>query len=446
MKFEGSIFKNKMGLIKPILIGATLSVAAVAAAYSISGKSTKPTVLTKSEPPIELAALSPTQTIAPTRDDALPEFQTEAYKPVIDAAIERIYSALSRHALNDALEETDKLLSEFPNFTLAHLLKGDILSLKAGRPVKVIGDVPKVPRSKRNDLNSLRAEAVARFKAIKDRPSGQLLPSELMVLNQAEKYIILVDASRSRLFLYENSFPHPRLVTDFYISQGRKGAVKQREGDLRTPIGVYTITELLTKEKITDFYGPMALPIDYPNSWDLRQGKTGYGIWLHGMPKTSVSRPPLDSEGCVVLANQDLIALRNFVDVGTTRVIISEQLDFVPADLWQVQRRTALRVIKSWKDDLEKGLNAGLRHYASNVLIDGHDLIDWQVSNNLFERSFGQIQLDDLTIVKYPFEEEEMMRVSFRQTDNVQGTVLKDQFWMKVGTEWKIVQEETTNL
>lgn len=395
--------------------------------------------------PVQLAALVPQEKIQPKQISAEIASQM-GYRPVIDSAVESIYNAMSANDLNTALIETDRLLEEFPNFSLGYLLRGDILSLKAGRAIDFIGDVPKLPRSKRDELENLRQEAIARFKAVKDRPNKDLLPSELMVLDSKQAYVILIDTSRSRLFLYENSFPHPRLVTDFYISQGKRGAVKNREGDKRTPIGVYTITELLPKEKLTDFYGPIALPIDYPNAWDKRLGKTGYGIWLHGMPEEYVSRPPKDSDGCVVLANQDLLALQQFVDIGSTMVVISEHLDFVPSDVWQVQRRSALRVVKSWKDDLEKGLSSGLQHYAQNVLIDGQDLISWQKSLGLTEKSFGQIRVNNLNVLRYPIPEGDMMRITFDREDEINGLKQIEQFWMKIGTTWKIVQEQSTNI
>jgi len=372
-------------------------------------------------------------------------FDQASYEPVIDKAVEDIYIALSNHELNKALDLTNRLLAEFPNFFLGHMLKGDILSLKAGRPLKDIGDMPNVPTAKTEELAELREEAVARFKAVKDRPQRDLLPAELVQLNNGQRYVILVDTTRSRLFLYENAFPQPRLVTDFYVSQGKMGAVKVREGDKRTPIGVYTITELLPKEKLTDFYGPMALPINYPNSWDKRLGKTGYGIWLHGMPKTYVSRPPKASDGCVVLANQDLLALKKFVDIGNTQVVISERLDFVPVDVWQSHRKAALRMVDTWKKDLEKGFSKGIYHYASDVIIDGQGLVEWQQKNQIASKSFGKITIDDLTVMRYP-SDKDMMLVSFKQEDKLSGEILKQQYWMKVGTRWQIVQEDTRKL
>ena len=374
-------------------------------------------------------------------------FNREGYRPVIDSAVEQIYHALNANQLSEALRLTDRLLTEFPNFHVAHMLRGDILSMKAGRPLRGIGDIPNAPATKREELADLRAEAIARLKAVSDRPPKELLPSELIELDSDQAYIILVDTARSRLFLYENAFPYPRLVTDFYVSQGRMGAVKAREGDKRTPIGVYTITELLPKEKLAEFYGPMALPINYPNTWDKRQGKTGYGIWLHGMPKQFASRPPKASDGCVVLANQDILALKQYVKVGNTQVVIGERLNFVSHEDWQAQRKTAIRMVKTWRDDLEKGLNtASAYHYASDVLIDGLNFDQWQKSKSLDQKSFGRIRIDDITMMRYPSEKEDMMWVSFKQADDVSGEVRKQQYWMKVGSRWQIVQEDTEQL
>jgi murein L,D-transpeptidase YafK len=372
-------------------------------------------------------------------------FNSASYEPVIDKAVENIYMALSKHELNSALAMADQLINQFPNFHLGHMLKGDILSLKAGRPLKNIGDIPNVPKGKQEELVELREEAIARFKAVKDRPQRDLLPAELIELRDDQRYVILVDTTRSRLFLYENAFPQPRLVTDFYISQGKQGAVKEREGDKRTPIGIYTITELLPKEKLTDFYGPIALPIDYPNAWDKRLGKTGYGIWLHGMPSTYVSRPPKASDGCVVLANQDLLALKKFVDIGNTQVLISERLDFVPLGVWQSHRKAALNMLEDWKNDLEKGFEKGIYHYAINVKIDGQGLIEWQHEKQITNKSFGKININDLTVMRYP-SDQDMMLVSFKQEDELYGETRKEQYWIKAGSRWQIVQEDSYKL
>lgn len=45
-------------------------------------------------------------------------------------------------------------------------------------------------------------------------------------------------------------------------------------------------------------------------------GRNGYGIWLHGTPSDTFSRPPRTSDGCVVLANTDLDEIARRLQVG----------------------------------------------------------------------------------------------------------------------------------
>jgi len=113
-------------------------------------------------------------------------------------------------------------------------------------------------------------------------------------------------------------------MTDYYVSQGRYGVNKAKEGDQRTPLGVYYVNARIPGPKLPDFYGTGALPINYPNEWDKRNGRSGSGIWLHGTPSDNFSRPPLSSDGCVVLANPDLQSLYATAEVGKTVVVISD--------------------------------------------------------------------------------------------------------------------------
>lgn len=102
-------------------------------------------------------------------------------------------------------------------------------------------------------------------------------------------------------------------------------------------------------------------------------------------------------------------------------------------------------MVNTWKTDLEKGFSKGIYHYASDVKIDGMDLIEWQKTNQVTNRSFGDIELEDLSVMRYP-SDQDMMVVSFKQQDDVSGSVRKQQYWIKVGTRWQIVQEDSVKL
>ncbi|HEY5638381.1 MAG TPA: L,D-transpeptidase family protein, partial [Burkholderiales bacterium] len=219
----------------------------------------------------------------------------------VPAATERELSAvidsIRGNRLDEAMLRVERLIARSPNFRLAHLIRGDLL-LARGRPLQTFGDVSKtVPREKVEDL---RDEALVRLRAYRERPVQDRVPRYVLQMNAEQRYAIVVDSVKSRLYVFENVDGRARLFTDYYVSLGKRGVEKTREGDQKTPIGVYHVTANLPRSKLTDFYGSGAFPINYPNAWDRRLGRNGFGIWLHGTPSDTYSRPPRASDGCIV--------------------------------------------------------------------------------------------------------------------------------------------------
>jgi hypothetical protein len=223
-------------------------------------------------------------------------------RPDPDMMLIEVYKDLGARHLRDALAKADMLVAAYPNFQLGHLVRGDLLLMQThevDRFGAVNGAAPEA-------LASLRQEASARLKALYERPGPGLVPRAVLQLRRDQKKVLLVDASRSRLYVYENRQGQLRFERDFYISQGKLGVDKAREGDQKTPLGVYYVTGRLAGRRLPDLYGVGALPISYPKEWDRLHGRDGSGIWLHGTPARNYSRPPLSSDGCVVLTNPDL--------------------------------------------------------------------------------------------------------------------------------------------
>ena len=227
--------------------------------------------------------------------------------------LSRILDEIEQNRLDTALDLTESLLKQYPNFRLANLIKGDLL-LARRMPLTTFGNASNAPQEK---LSDLRDEVIARLKAYRNRAAtANYVPRYLLQMPPDQEHAIVVDTQKSRLYLYKNDNGRPRFVADYYISHGKLGGDKTREGDNRTPTGVYHVTSHLSPEKLGDFYGSGAFPINYPNEWDKRQGRGGHGIWLHGTPSDTYSRPPKASEGCVVLSNVDLDSLSKNLPIG----------------------------------------------------------------------------------------------------------------------------------
>jgi len=360
----------------------------------------------------------------------------------VEALLNRAFEDIGRQRFDAALDHIEALIRARPNFRLAHLIKGDLLLAKA-RPLATLGNAPNGPADRIMDL---REEAVARLRAYREPHSSDQVPGYLLQLLPEQKYAIVVDTGRSRLYLFQNEGGQPRYVGDYYISTGKRGALKLRAGDQKTPIGVYHVTSSLPRKKLSDFYGNGAFPINYPNEWDRRQGRNGHGIWLHGTPSDTYSRPPRASDGCVVLSNSDLDALATHLQIGLTPVIISEEVEWLSVEEWKAERRSFLQALDAWRADWESlDTDRYLGHYSPSFAANGQDRDAWgrhkrQVNG---AKSWVKVRVSDLSLLRTPGKEEVVV-VTFSQdyrSNNLSNVMKKRQYWLREGGRWRIVYE-----
>jgi murein L,D-transpeptidase YafK len=354
-----------------------------------------------------------------------------------------VFQSIEANRLDEAMKRVDLLIREHPNFRLAHLVRGDLLLAKT-RPLQTFGNVAKtVPPEK---IEGLRDEALARLRAHRQRPTDGRLPRHVLQMNPGQKHAIVVDSRHSRLYLFENAAGRPHLVGDYYVTLGKNGVDKTREGDQKTPIGVYYVTANLPRQKLTDFYGSGAFPISYPNELDRSKGRNGHGIWLHGVPSAMYSRPPRASDGCIVLANSDLDAVGRYVQVGLTPVIITDEIEWTDAAAVEAERRSLAASIEEWRADWESRDAARyLSHYSARFKSGGQDLAAWDAHKRKVNgaRSFIRIGLSQVSMFRYP-REVDFVVVTFDQdyrSDGLSNTMRKRQYWIKEGARWKILYE-----
>ena len=258
----------------------------------------------------------------------------------------------------------------------------------------------------------------------------------------------MVDSRRSRLYLFENVAGRPQFVADYYVTLGKGGVDKTREGDQKTPIGVYHVTASLPRQKLADFYGAGAYPISYPNEWDRRLGRNGYGIWVHGTPPDTYSRPPRASDGCIVLANPDLLAVGRFMQVGTTPVIITEEVEWADAAALEAERVALAGALERWRADWEsRDTERYLAHYAPGFRSESHDLAAWAAHKRGVNahKQWIRVSLARVAMFRYP-SEADFVLVTFEQdyrSSNLANSMLKRQYWQNQGGRWRILYEGT---
>lgn len=266
-----------------------------------------------------------------------------------EARLIEIYRLIGSAQSHDALAHAESLVNDSPNFQLAQLVYGDLLLSQGasldgfGSGSASLGPTASAP------LSQLQHEAVKRLQALRASPPTGTVPSAFVQLASTTRHAIAVDATHSRLYVLENRASGLVLLSSHYIATGRQGVGKRREGDLRTPLGVYFISGRLDARDLDDFYGVGALPLNYPNEHDRRHGRTGADIWLHGTPPSQYSMPPDSTNGCIVMANDDLRKLWRELAPQHTPVVIARHLDWVAPQALATQRRELLGVLESWR-------------------------------------------------------------------------------------------------
>jgi murein L,D-transpeptidase YafK len=359
----------------------------------------------------------------------------------MEALLAHSLQNIGNNKLDVALNEVDSLLKVNPNFKLAQLVKGDLLLARS----QVLNDFGNAPNAPRDRMEDLRDEARARLLRVQQQQPFNTTPKYLWQLDADQHYAIVVDTSKSTLYLYENVNGEPHYVADFYISVGKKGVDKVSEGDLRTPLGVYFINSKLTKDKLSDIYGSVAYPLSYPNEWDRRLGRDGHGIWLHGTPSDTYSRPPRASNGCVVLSNNDLMQIGKHVQIGHTPVIITSQMDWSD-DNDRADRGALLEEIEKWRNDwASRNTDAYLAHYAEDFATGSLKFAAFAEQKRLVNsgKTWIKVSISKLSVFPYP-SQPGLVVVNFEQdydSNNLSNRMIKRQYWMKRNDKWQIVYE-----
>ncbi|NQW92947.1 MAG: L,D-transpeptidase [Polaromonas sp.] len=361
-----------------------------------------------------------------------------------EARLIDIYKLIGQAKIRDAMPLAESLVRDHPNFQLAQLVYGDLLTAQL-RPVREPGDVPETAaKAAAPRLQELRKESQLRLQALRSRPADGLIPSQFIALSAQNKHAIAVDATKSRLYLFKNSPAGLKLVADYYISLGKSGMEKAIAGDSRTPLGVYFITSNLERKSLQDFYGSGALPINYPNQLDVKRGKTGSGIWLHGTPSEQFSRAPLATDGCVVLANPDLERIIKTVEIRTTPVVIAQSLKWVDTVTAKVEGKSFEDALNGWSSAKSSGDMAKLMTwYSSDFSSYSKKLADYTPAIQAEVKKLGgrTLQLKELSYMRWTDSDDTMVVTFGELAQGSRSGHTKRQYWTRQAGQWKIFFE-----
>jgi len=341
----------------------------------------------------------------------------------------------------EALAIAEKLSKNYPNFKLGKIIYADLLSSYLQKKPK-LGS-----KSIDKELNDLKNEAKARINFNSVYKNKDLLPESIIQLADNVPYAFLIELSKSRLYLVKNNNSVPEIIADFYVSIGKAGFNKKASGDNKTPIGVYKITSHLIDEDLPELYGDGAYPINYPNIWDKRSKKTGYGIWIHGVPRDVYSRPPLTSEGCIVTSNHTLRKLKPYTVIGKTPVVLVENIKWIKRNTWHQNKNSANKILEDWKETWESlDPHDFISQHSINFRSKKHDFEERvaHILRIIKNKTYIKVKIENLNLFYYP-QNKNLIFSDFRQhyeSNNYKTSSNKKLFWKKEKDgKWRILHE-----
>ncbi len=210
--------------------------------------------------------------------------------------------------------------------------------------------------------------------------------------------LILVDKKTNLLHLahYEDDDSF-RIIKTYHTTTGKVKGDKEEEGDLKTPEGVYQFSNLLTPPRLKPKFGPMAFYVDYPNAYDCIAGRTGNSIMLHGTDAPDRLKKDFDSEGCVVLKNEDLAEVKKSIQISLTPILIFDEL--TPEYQKGGRNEKLHKFFDSWIKDWEsRDVNKYMSHYhtdfSSPIKRKMFDRAQWKAYKAALTNKYSMIQVN----------------------------------------------------
>ena len=223
-----------------------------------------------------------------------------------------------------------------------------------------------------------------------------LIPAYLVRLPESVGTVFVAEISTSTFHRFDNVDGQPEHIGQTYMSIGVNGEDKQKSGDRRTPLGIYIVTEQLDTSRLHEKYGVTAFVLDYPNVLDKESGKTGDGIWIHGVDARGGKRPPRDTDGCIALPNDDLAELTALFRSNTTPVIVGRELKWSdPAEV-EALRLELEAAVAAWATSLERSdMQAHLSLYSEDFHHWTMNKPEWSA---LLLETLGRHPITDVTV------------------------------------------------
>ncbi len=219
-----------------------------------------------------------------------------------------------------------------------------------------------------------------------------LFSSGAWAAEPAPLHLILVDKKTNTLNVARYQGEGYEILKTYRTTVGQVQGDKEEEGDLKTPEGIYFFTSKLLPPSIKAKFGVMAFYMNYPNGWDKIAGRTGDDIMLHATNEPERLTKDFDSEGCVVVKNEELREIEPYIRLNITPILVFSDLK---PELMQPGKDTKLKeLFAKWTGAWEgKRLDEYVGSYHSKFMAQGMDRSAWRAYKGGLNSRYETIEI-----------------------------------------------------
>lgn len=261
-----------------------------------------------------------------------------------------------------------------------------------------------------NDGGIGNDETAANFAAFEES-NLKLIPVPLLKIDPVHsQFVLIADKSTQKLSLYKFDGKYHKVKT-YECTTGSIKGDKGENGDLKTPEGVYFLTDLWDYKELNRQYGKAeaaqygmgAFNMNYPNEVDKIRNKKGYGIWLHATNSPERIRQPYDTKGCIVISDNDLKELTSVISLNKTPIIVVKETKYYSSGEQEPEFEKVSQFIDRWKTSWEhRKFEVYRASYSSEFKSDNKTLSEWLDYKKLVLKGYKEISisLSDMRIYR----------------------------------------------
>jgi len=227
--------------------------------------------------------------------------------------------------------------------------------------------------------------------------------SEVLAALRSPTTAILVDKKTNQLHVTHYVDGAYKILKSYHATLGQVKGDKEDENDLKTPEGIYTFSSYLTPPGLQAKFGDMAFYMNYPNTFDRMAGRTGNGIMLHATNEPDRLKQNYDSQGCVVVKNEEIREIKPHIRMGLTPILVFGELT---NELMKPGQDAHLKPffdswIKAWETE---SLDAYINHYHTDFSAKGMDKTQWRKYKGNLNRLYSSIEVgpEDVHFYRHP--------------------------------------------